>query len=274
MKGKMDMTKAEIFAGHLKNGNRDFFLRMNEILENEGLIICYGDKRITNRVTYFPDTNRKQPGTLKKQQPLVLRYTIDNNGELKVELKLNFIDCYTDIIEKMPEYIKKMFCSIKRCCKECETCDRPWIDDRPVWIDGSPNCGLKRTYTLDGEHYYLCSWAYYFNLDISNTNDVEYYAKIIKAEVAAAKARKKHNTAHYGGQEEAREVKEKKEPLTEDTVIGSRKIPAVEFRKFFKKTLGEDYEKHPVVRNVIKLSANHKGKSLKTILDEVYRCTE
>ena len=65
----------------------------------------------------------------------------------------------------------------------------------------------------------------------------------------------------------------KKEPLTEDIVIGSRKISAVEFRKFFKKTLGEDYEKHPVVRNVIKLSASYKGKTLKAILDEVYRCT-
>ena len=34
----------------------------------------------------------------------------------------------------------------------------------------------------------------------------------------------------------------KNESLTEDTVIGSRKISATEFRKFFKKTLGEDYE--------------------------------
>jgi len=64
--------------------------------------------------------------------------------------------------------------------------------------------------------------------------------------------------------------KVKKEPLTEDTVIGSRKISAVEFRKFFKKTLGEDYEKYPVVHNVIKVSLNHKGKSLKEIIDECY----
>ena len=191
------MTKSEFFADQLKDGARAFFLRMNEILENEGLIIRHGDKRITNRVTYFPDTNRKQPNELKKQQPLVLRYTIENNGELTVELKLNFIDCYTDIIETMPEYIKELFRSIKKCCSECETCDRPWIDGSPVWIDGSPNCGLKRTYTLDGEHYYLCSWNYYFNPDISNPDDVEYYAKIIKAEVAAAKASKKHNTIKY-----------------------------------------------------------------------------
>ena len=57
----------------------------------------------------------------------------------------------------------------------------------------------------------------------------------------------------------------KKEPLTEDTIIGSRKISAVEFRKFFKKTLGEDYEKYPVVGNVIKVSLNHKGKPLKRL---------
>jgi len=62
----------------------------------------------------------------------------------------------------------------------------------------------------------------------------------------------------------------KKEPLTEDTIIGSNKISAVEFRKFFKKTLGEDYEKYPVVRNVIKVSLNHKGKTLKEIIGECY----
>lgn len=192
----MTMTKTEMFAGHLSNGSREFFLRMNDILENEGLIIRHGDKRVPNRVTYFPDINRKQPLVLKKQQPLVLRYTVDDD-RLTVELKLNFIDCYTDMIEKMPEHIKAMFRSIRRCHSGQESCDRPWVDGRPVWIDGSTNCGLKRTYTLDGEHYYLCSYKYYFNPDISNPGDVGYYAEIIKAEVSAAKARQKHNTAHY-----------------------------------------------------------------------------
>jgi hypothetical protein len=64
--------------------------------------------------------------------------------------------------------------------------------------------------------------------------------------------------------------KMKNEPLTEDTVISSRKISAVEFRKFFKKTLGEDYEKYPVVHNVIKVSLNHKGKTLKEIIEECH----
>ena len=122
------MTKDEIFAGCLDNGSRDFFLKMNEILENEGLVIRYGDKRFPNRVTYYPDTNRKNPLELKKQQPLVLRYTIDKNNELTIELKLNFIDCYTDIIEKMPEHIKNMFRTIRYCHSGSETCDRPWID--------------------------------------------------------------------------------------------------------------------------------------------------
>jgi len=62
--------------------------------------------------------------------------------------------------------------------------------------------------------------------------------------------------------------KVKKESLTEDTIIGSRKISADEFRRFFKKTLGEDYEKFAVVRNVIKVSLNHKGKTLKEIIEE------
>ena len=62
--------------------------------------------------------------------------------------------------------------------------------------------------------------------------------------------------------------KEKKEPITEDTVIGSRKIAAAEFRKFFKKTLGEDYEKYPVAWDVIKVSMNHKGKTLREIIEE------
>ena len=184
------MTKSEIFAEQLKDGAREFFLRMNEILENEGLIIRHGDKRVPNRVTYFPDTNRKNPLVLKKQQPLVLRYTVENNGELTVELKLNFIDCYTDMIEKMPEHVKKMFRNIRRCHSAHKICCNSWHD-------GPPHCGTRRTYTLDGEHYYLCSYEYYFKPDISNPDDVKYYAGIIKAEVAAAKARKKHNTIRY-----------------------------------------------------------------------------
>ncbi|MDR1687006.1 MAG: hypothetical protein LBS21_00135 [Clostridiales bacterium] len=173
----------------------------------------------------------------------------------------------------MPERIKEMFRGIRRCYSGSQTCDRPWVNNLPVWIDGSPNCGLKRTYKLDDKIYYLCSWNFYFTPDISNPDDVKYYAEIIKEEVAAAKARKKTNTAHYD--EHGKEIvwgvdekNEKKEPLTEDTVIGSRKISAVEFRKFFKKELGEDYEKYPVVRGVIKLSARYKGKSLREIVEE------
>jgi len=59
-----------------------------------------------------------------------------------------------------------------------------------------------------------------------------------------------------------------KAPITEDTVIGSRKIIAIEFRKFFMKTLGDDYEKNPVVRNVIKVPLNYKGISLREILEK------
>ena len=61
-----------------------------------------------------------------------------------------------------------------------------------------------------------------------------------------------------------------KKMLTEDTVIGSRKISAAEFRKFFEKTLGEDYEKYAVARNVIKVSLSHKGKTLKQIVEECF----
>ena len=182
----MNMEKIEIFAEQLNDGNREFFLRMNEVLENEGLIIRHGDKSVTNRVTYFPDTNRKQPGELKKQQPLVLRYTVDNS-ELTVDLKLNFIDCYTSIVEKMPEHIKELFRSIRYCGRSPDCgCS-----------SGAKPCGCRRTYSLDGEHYYMCSYNYYLNPDVSNPADVEYYAKIIKAEVLAAKERKKHNTAYY-----------------------------------------------------------------------------
>ena len=64
--------------------------------------------------------------------------------------------------------------------------------------------------------------------------------------------------------------KTKNEPLTADTIIGSRKIYANEFRKFFKKTLGDDYEKYPLAMDIIKMSSNHEGKTLKDIIDECY----
>jgi len=65
-----------------------------------------------------------------------------------------------------------------------------------------------------------------------------------------------------------------KEPLTTDTIIGSRKIIAAEFRKFFKNVLGDDYEKYPLAWSVIKSSSLHKGKSLKEIIDECRNPTE
>ena len=55
--------------------------------------------------------------------------------------------------------------------------------------------------------------------------------------------------------------KEKKEALTEETIIGSKNITATEFRKFFTETLGDDYEKHTFVMDVIK---NRYKKSMKT----------
>lgn len=71
-------------------------------------------------------------------------------------------------------------------------------------------------------------------------------------------------------QEEKQKNNEKKQPLTENTVIGSRKITAADFRKFFQKTLGDDYEKYAVAWDVIKMSANHKGKTLKEIIEECF----
>jgi len=60
----------------------------------------------------------------------------------------------------------------------------------------------------------------------------------------------------------------KKEPITEETVIGSQKITAAEFRRFFKKTLGEDYEKNAVFKKFIKIPLSHKGKTLREIIAE------
>ena len=61
---------------------------------------------------------------------------------------------------------------------------------------------------------------------------------------------------------------DKEEPLTEETIIGSRKCAAAEFRKFFRETLGEEYEKHAVVMDVLNKSFYFKGRTLQEILDE------
>ncbi|MCL2604157.1 MAG: hypothetical protein FWD90_06735 [Defluviitaleaceae bacterium] len=62
--------------------------------------------------------------------------------------------------------------------------------------------------------------------------------------------------------------KTKKEPLTHDTIIGSKKITAAEFRKFFKLELRENYEEYPLAWSVIKTSSLHKNKSLREIINE------
>jgi hypothetical protein len=168
---KIILPKVETFAEHLTGGVREFYLRMEKLLECEEVTVRYEN----NRVIYFPDTKLKQ-------QPLVFRYTINENG-LTVELKLNFISYYADLIEQMPEHIKEVFRLIKHC--GYKTCEQ------------GLKCGMRRTWTLDGNHYYLCSYKFYFNPDIPNPDDAEYYAKIIKAEATAAKARKKHLTTIY-----------------------------------------------------------------------------
>jgi len=62
----------------------------------------------------------------------------------------------------------------------------------------------------------------------------------------------------------------KKELLTEDYIIGSRKNSAAEFRQFFQEILGEDYDKYDVVMDVLKASFYYKGRTLKEIIDECY----
>lgn len=164
------MTESEIFAENLIGGCREFFLRMNESMACEEVNVQYEERR----VTYFPDTKLKQ-------QPFVLRYTVDKNG-LTAEIKLNYIDCYVDLIEKMPEHMKNLFRTIKNCkLDECKIFDQ--------------KCGMRRVWRLDGKYYHLCSYKYYFTPDISNPDDVKYYEIIIREEIKAAKARKKHNTA-------------------------------------------------------------------------------
>ena len=170
MKKKLNI---ELFILQLSEHEREFFMRMDKLMKFEEVVVCYKE----NSVTYFPDTDLKQ-------QPLILRYIV-KNGELTVELKLNFIDCYTDLINTMPEHIKSLFRSIKNC---------DHVTDSSC---GNKNCGIRRSYTLDSIHYYLCSYKYYFNIDIFNLDDIEYYIKIINAEIQAVKARKKHNTTIY-----------------------------------------------------------------------------
>jgi len=63
--------------------------------------------------------------------------------------------------------------------------------------------------------------------------------------------------------------KSQKEPLTEDIIIGSKKISAAELRKFFKKELGPYvYNEKIGELNFTHLMGNRKGKTLKSILDE------
>ena len=59
-----------------------------------------------------------------------------------------------------------------------------------------------------------------------------------------------------------------KEPLTKDTIIGSRKTTAAEFRNFFKQAIGDDYENNPIIHKFIKLPLNHKGKTLGEVIAE------
>jgi len=62
----------------------------------------------------------------------------------------------------------------------------------------------------------------------------------------------------------------KKEPFTDDYIIGSDKNTSAELRKYFKEALGEDCEKYAVIADVLKNVFYYKGRSLKEITDECH----
>ena len=70
--------------------------------------------------------------------------------------------------------------------------------------------------------------------------------------------------------------KAKKEPLTEHTLIGSRKITKTELLKFFNEKLGEDYEKNAVAMDILKrmfpleYGSPLRGRALKEVIEECF----
>ena len=64
------------------------------------------------------------------------------------------------------------------------------------------------------------------------------------------------------------EGRKKKEPLTEDTVVVFGQISSAEYKKYFIKVLGDDYEKHADAVNYNVLWNKHIGKTLKEVVDE------
>ena len=66
----------------------------------------------------------------------------------------------------------------------------------------------------------------------------------------------------------------KKEQITEDTVIVFGKFPSSEYKKFFKKALGDNYEKYAAAVDYTSLYKKHIGKTIKEVINDCLDSSE
>jgi len=148
-----------IFAEYLSGSEREFYIRLNEFMENEGYVSGNAPDYRDFAIEYLTDY------TTEKR---VARCYSDY-GKLRVNLKLHNSGSYAEHIEKMPENVKQIF----RKESNCRFCREP--------------CRMRLYRTFEGIEYTDCGYWNGFDIVCYNPDDIEYYSKIILLEIDALK---------------------------------------------------------------------------------------
>jgi hypothetical protein len=158
-------VRAYVFSQYLSGEQKDFFIRFNERMTEEGFT-CETPQSHNFTLEYY--LNEQIP--FDKKPPHIVQCTSENN-QLNINLVITSIPSYCGHIEKLPDRVKAVYkrAVIYQPCKNMESCEL---------------CGCIRKWKMDGEDLISCQFG---NAHISdyNLDDIEAYISVIKLEAEA-----------------------------------------------------------------------------------------
>jgi hypothetical protein len=160
-----EQTRAYVFSQYLSGEQKDFFIRFDERMTEEGFS-CENGQSCNFRLEYY----RNEQLPFDKKPPHIVHCLSDNN-QLDIIMAMTTIPNYCGYIENLLERIKAVYKQsvIRQPCKNMESCEL---------------CGAIRRWTIDGEEFISCQFGDAHISDF-NLDDIESYIKIIKIEAEA-----------------------------------------------------------------------------------------
>jgi len=146
-----------IFSEYFHGKEKDFYIELSNFLSELNIYPKYNGYAFS--IDYLANPKVKQ---------LFIRCFSDYR-KISINLKLNFIDTYTEYLSTCPENVKQTF-KIKSNCNFCQE-----------------SCVCRRIWSFEGITYTFCTHSYNFEIADYNLKYINYYKQIIKYEIEARK---------------------------------------------------------------------------------------